>query len=307
MKTERTKKGENAKKGMHRRVMEFLQSDQFTKLVDDVESPVLKNRLGLVAVVLTLSRLYLEELHGQIMTLLHESLPPDDSSAVTAAESTSIKLQVNRFVGYGLYKLIERASKRANGDEDEPTLDLEFARSLRIFAYEALTIPDYLSSCYDKTQALTNNGFLALLAPPIFDFGTQVMTAVTECISQQGFPTYGNECLSKGKKALQERLPALQKLFDSSTSEFEIPSARKEEMVRFLVERTANAYYGKELKSFRQLHTGRKGTEHTSNAFRPHMASTNLIGVFSDKQALTRADVERNGGVKKEENKKRKR
>ena len=242
------------------------------------------------------------------MTLLHESLPPDDSSAVTEAEFTSIKLQLNRFVGYGLYKLIERASKQANGDEGEQSLELEFARSLRIFAYEALTIPDYLSNCYDKTQALTNNGFLALLAPPIFDFGTQVMTAVTECISQQGFPTYGNECLSEGKKALQERLPALQKLFDrSTTSEFDIPSARKEEMVQFLVERTANAYYGKELKSFRQLHTGRKGTEHTSNAFRPHMASTNLIGLFSDKQALTRADVERNGGVKKEVKKKRKR
>jgi hypothetical protein len=135
-----------------------------------------------------------------------------------------------------------------------------------------------------------------------------VLTAVTECISQQGFPTHGNECLSKGKKAQQERLPALQKLFDSSTSsEFEVPSARKDEMVRFLVERAANAYYGKELKIFRQLQTGRKGTEHTSNAFRPHMASTNLIGVLSDEQALTRADVERNGGVKKELNKKRKR
>jgi hypothetical protein len=37
------------------------------------------------------------------------------------------------------------------------------------------------------------------------------------------------------------------------------------------------------------------------------MASTNLEGAFFDKQALARADVERNGGVKKEVKKKRKR
>jgi hypothetical protein len=311
MKTERTKKGEDAKKGMHRRVMELLQSDRFTKLVDSIKSPILKNRLGLAAVVLTLSRLYLDELHARIMILLDKALPPDESTALSEPEFTTIKLQVNRFVGYGLFKLIERAKSRAvAGDEDEPSLDLKFARSLRIFAYEALALPNYLSDCYDKTQALTNNGFLALLAPSIFDFGTQVMIAVVECISHQAFLMHGNECLSEGKKALQKRLPALQKVFDSSTtseSHIEIPSSRREEMVKFLVERTANAYYGKELKTFRELHTGRKGTEHTANAFRPHIKSTNLVGVFSNKSALAEADVKKNGEVKKKVKKKRKR
>ena len=105
------------------------------------------------------------------------------------------------------------------------------------------------------------------------------------------------------EKTLQERIPALLKVFDScTTSEFhiEIPSSRKEEMVQFIVEKTANAYYGKELKSFREIHTGRKGTEHTANAFRPHLKSTNLVGVFSDKDALANADVKKTGQVKKE-------
>jgi hypothetical protein len=56
MKTKRTKKG------THRRVMEFLQSDQFTDLADTVETPVHKNSLGLVTVVLTVSQIYLDEL-----------------------------------------------------------------------------------------------------------------------------------------------------------------------------------------------------------------------------------------------------
>jgi hypothetical protein len=110
------------------------------------------------------------------------------------------------------------------------------------------------------------------------------------------------------KKTLEGRLPALQKVFDSSTTSelhVEIPSSRKEEMVQFLVEKTANAYYGKELKTFREIHTGRKGMEHTANAFRPHMKSTNLVGVFSDKKALAEADVKKIGKIKKKVNKRK--
>jgi hypothetical protein len=60
---------------------------------------------------------------------------------------------------------------------------------------------------------------------PIFDFGTQVMTAAAECISHQSFPTHENECLS-----------ALKEAFDSSI--IAEPFSSKEKMVQFLVERT---------------------------------------------------------------------
>jgi hypothetical protein len=131
------RRGKTQRRGCIERLLEFLQLDQFTKLVDSIKSPVLKNRLVLVAVVLTLSRLYLDELHGRIMTLLDNSLlPSDETSALSEAEFTIIKLQVKRLVGYGLlFKLIERASSRAVGDEDESSLDLKFARSLRLRSF----------------------------------------------------------------------------------------------------------------------------------------------------------------------------
>jgi hypothetical protein len=294
--------GARTKKGMHRRVLEFLQSGRFTYLVDNVSTLALRNRLGMGAVVLTLSRLFLDRMRDRLMSRLHDT----NSNAVAKPESvTAMKLQVNRFVGYGLYKLIDRVStqakRKAGGDgeaglslddEDGLSLELKFAKSLRIFDAEALTIPGYLSDCYDKTQALINNGYLTLLAPQIFDFGTQVMTAVAECITVDAFLKHGNECLCEGKKALEERLPTLQLVFNTCTSnsDFKVPEPRKEEMVKFIVGRTANAFYGKELKSFRELHTGRKGTDHTANAFRPHLKSKCLVGVVTDKQALAMAE-----------------
>jgi hypothetical protein len=135
-------------------------------------------------------RLFLDRIRDRLVSA---SLP-DDSKAVTNPESvvTTIKLQVNRFVGYGLSKLIQRQKTRVNreakeADVDELLRELAFARSQRIFPVEALTMPTYLANCYDKTQALTNNGYLALLAPKYFEFGIQVMTAVAEAFTQCAF------------------------------------------------------------------------------------------------------------------------
>jgi hypothetical protein len=154
------------KKGMHRRVFEFLQADQFTCLVNSVNSVdtlALRNRLGLGAVVLTLIRLFLERMRDRLVSA---SLS-DDCNALTKPESvvTTIKLQVKRFVGYGLSKLIQglqsRVTRKAKEDDDnELLLELGFTRSLRIFHVEALTTPTYLANYYDKTQALTSNGYL---------------------------------------------------------------------------------------------------------------------------------------------------
>jgi hypothetical protein len=44
-------------KGLNQRVLEFLQSQQYTEVVDQLGTLALKSRLGLGAVVLTLLRL----------------------------------------------------------------------------------------------------------------------------------------------------------------------------------------------------------------------------------------------------------
>jgi hypothetical protein len=282
-------------KGLNQRVLEFLQSQKYTQLVDELDTVALKSRLGLGAVVLTLLRLFLDRMRERLVSLL----PAEDSNAVTDPESiTGMKLQVNRFVGYGLFKLIERAKCQldkdaAEDDDDELLRELEFVRSMRIFHNEAMSIPSYASDCYDMTQALGNNGHLALLAPAYFDFGTQVMTAVSRTFTQNAFLKHGNECLSEGKKAIRKLLPTLEQLFiDSCGSEqhVNILSSRKREMVAFIVERTIHAFYGMEEKTCRELKTGRKGTDHTANSFRSHLSSICLTGVVADKKALAKAE-----------------
>jgi hypothetical protein len=227
------------------------------------------------------------------------SQSPDDSNAATNPECfASIKLLVNRFVGYGLFKLVERTKRQRDNDareddDDELSQELDSVRSMRIFHWTAISIPAYRSECYDMTQALSNNGYQALLAPAYFDFGTQVMTAVAKTYTQKAFSKHGNDCLLKGKEAIQKLLPPLEQVFiDSCGSDLHvsIPSSRKKEMVAFIVERTIHAFYGMEEKTYKASKTGRKETDHTANTFRSHLSSICLTGVVADKKALAKAE-----------------
>jgi hypothetical protein len=111
----------------------------------------------------------------------------------------------------------------------------------------------------------------------ILNFGTQVMTAVAECITPGTFLKRGNVCLCEGKSALEERLPTLQLVFNTCTSkcDFKIPEPRKEGMVH-------------------EIHTVVKGriTQLTPFGLH-HLKSTNLVGVVTDKQALAKAEVKK--------------
>jgi hypothetical protein len=126
------------------------------------------------------------------------------------------------------------------------------------------------------------------------------MTAVSEAFTQCAFRKHGNECLSKGKGVIRERLPTLQDVFikcyaeiaiDQSPDGSKVPDSCKKEMVEFIVERSANAFYGFEEKMFGEIHTGRKGTDHTANNFRTHLKSICTDGVVADKEALAKAEV----------------
>jgi hypothetical protein len=68
----------------------------------------------------------------------HESLPHEDTYAVTKAESIVRRLDIAcTYIVRADRALVESSERR---DEDEPSLDLKVTRSLRIFDYEALTI-----------------------------------------------------------------------------------------------------------------------------------------------------------------------
>ena len=185
---------------MHRRLFEYLQSSSYNKVVGKM-MPKLQCRLGLGAVVITLQRHLLTFIDGHRKEQLSTLLLGRNNSVDKKQKSTEeIKLLVNRFVGFGLAGLIAKLTKQ--GDDDEIHSRLGLARSMRIFHAQALMIPDYLETCYDKNQALKNNGYLALLSPRFFCFGVEMMKVIDREIHADIFKTSGGDCLLDAEKAI---------------------------------------------------------------------------------------------------------
>ena len=85
---------------------------------------------------------------------------------------------------------------------------------MRIFHEEALMIPNYLEECYEVTQALKNDGYLALLSPQFFAFGQTVMTIIAQHVHPDIFKEDGGDCLEVAKKAIFSELPAMMASFN---------------------------------------------------------------------------------------------
>lgn len=125
----------------------------------------------------------------QVQETRLNKLPPHSSTAAMHSKADT-KLLTNHFVGFGLCKLIDsrKINDAAMGDEDVSQNQSQLARSMQTFHHQALVVPTCLAECCcDKTQALKNNGFLALLVPKHFLLGLTTMKKVLDNFTEDIF------------------------------------------------------------------------------------------------------------------------
>ena len=109
-------------------------------------------------------------------------------------------------------KMQQTSNGHVANDDDNFISMLSLAHEMRIFDHEALAMLTYLTECYDKNQALKNNGYLSLISPQYFDFGVAVMMAIVNALTADIFTDHGENCLSKPENEviLKCNLPKLQ-------------------------------------------------------------------------------------------------
>lgn len=115
------------------------------------------------------------------------------------------------------------------------------------------------------------------------------MTLVTQVFTQASFSEHGDETFDHGKQAIAKHLPEMQALLIQCSEKESCPPLSVEEknnITAFIVERTANAYFGSQIKWFREDNTGKKGKKYTANSFRPHLASICKTSAVTDKKKL---------------------
>ena len=279
------------RKGMHQRLLGYLHSPQYNHLAQTM-IPELQCRLGLGAVVLTLQRHLLDHVDR-----FRKAIAPEqriESIGKAQKSKKEIKLLVNRFVGFGLAGLIQRLKLQLENDmendidDDETHTQLALARRMRIFHDAALMTPGYLEECYDKNQALKNDGYLALLSPQFFGFGEALMSVVDKFLHPDMFSQDGAASLEKAEQSMLEELPTLIAVFhsccdfcftddsDNSEEEKKVSDEARKEMVKIILSKTAHSYFNAHLKVFQQGTVKRKGKEYTATTFRGRLKTTGL-------------------------------
>jgi hypothetical protein len=267
--------------GVGKAVLTYLLSDEFTEQMDAMPVPELRNRTCLGMVVLVLYRMFLSKMRTEL-TIAAKSKWGDteDTTIGSPGWVRQTKLLVNRFVGYGIFRLIdttkEKLSRKRHFDDDDMLAgQLAFYRQLRIFHDEALLMPKYTEDCYDDILALENHGFLALMAPTYFDFGYDVMAQIRTTMTMPKCLLAGANALQQFKDEIFGHLPTFLEKFRKSHPKGTVAVSDETATfaVRFIMERACNAYYGCILQGMKDSLTKRGGDFYVPNCLRLHLRS----------------------------------
>jgi len=120
--------------------------------------------------------------------------------------------------------------------------------------------------------ALQNDGYLALVAPTYLPFAEMVMETICRTFDEVKFDVYGNETFGKAKEIIRKHEKSFVEAFlKCSNGDHGMAEARVTEAVRFLVEKSCNAYIGALTKWYKEKSTGKGGTAYVAGTFRGHL------------------------------------
>jgi hypothetical protein len=153
-----------------------------TKLV---ESPAVQEfhcRLGWCVIAQILLKDLLSTIRSKLPSKVVDTLGSTD-------REVNFKVEVNSFVGYAIAEvhksLLEDLVDDFEGTDGSIQARLDFVSQIRYLDHEAALNPNYLRDCYDGIFRFKNCGGLALVSPPYFQFGKELMQVVVNSLHAQ--------------------------------------------------------------------------------------------------------------------------
>ncbi|KAL3914177.1 MAG: hypothetical protein SGARI_000266 [Bacillariaceae sp.] len=276
-------------RGLHVVVFHLLQNDGLTKLLDKmISSKELRDRIGWGVILLGLER----RLINQMKSCLHKaetSTPTKDS-----ASACMVRLNVNRFVGFALNRLIEHGKNNCfeNPEDDKERMLLDAYCKMRVFHSRVLFNDHYMKEWYDTAFAMKNNGYLALVSPDFLPFGELLMKVIMDVFELVTYDNYGDETISEVSIRLQGRIGELKLCLSNCFQKVgeDLQDSDIDFATRLLLDKTRNAYLGAVTKWFRETRTGKGGKDYTAGTFRGHLKSTSVKGGQVNKRKIKDAE-----------------
>jgi hypothetical protein len=114
-------------------------------------------------------------------------------------DSENEKREINRFLGWAIWHLRRKLSKRRIRAKVKDWVLAENVGPLiqhldgmRCFHHHAIIDPEYMKNCYSQADQSRNGGWLSLVSKEFFDFGKVLLCQIRDNVPQKKWGRRGN-------------------------------------------------------------------------------------------------------------------
>jgi hypothetical protein len=179
-------------------------------------------------------------------------------------DSENEKREINRFLGWAIWHLHRKLSKRRRrakvndwvlAENVEPLI--KHLDGMRCFHHNAIVDEEYMNHCYSQADQARNGGWLSLVSKDFFEFGKVLLSQIQDNVQQKQWARHGNASIKIAAAAICKD-PATKKAFLDACTGSLIPVSVLKTLLDQTVLKTFHARAGASMDAWKRKNTAQE-------------------------------------------------
>jgi hypothetical protein len=174
------------------------------------------------------------------------------------------KREVNRFLGWAIWNLRCKLSKRRNrakandwvlSENVEPLI--QHLDGMRCFHHHAIIDEEYMKNCYSQADQSRNGGWLSLVSKDYFEFGKVLLSQIRDKVQQKQWGRNGNASIKVAAEPICKDAAIKKTFFDACTGS-SVPASVLQSLLDHIVLKVFHARAGASMDAWKRKNTARE-------------------------------------------------
>ena len=268
-------------------VLHYLQGingSRFTLRIQEMPLAALQKRSGVVDLVHVLSQMMMRWVTESMKTMSRRLnglayMIPEELNEEGQLDAENEKREVNRFLGWAIWHLRKKLSKRRTRakennwilQEDVEPL-IKHLDGMRCFHHHVIIDHEYMKNCYSHSDQSRNGGWLSLVSKRYFGFGRVLLSQVRQNVREHQWGRHGNNSIKVAAAAVCNDAGTKIAFFEASTGS-SIPDSILKSLMDRIVLKVFHARAGASMDTWKRNNTAREVKGSTDAAFRADLKS----------------------------------
>jgi hypothetical protein len=267
-------------------VLRYLQGGNDSKLtarIEEMPLALLRKRGGLIDVVQVLSQLLMRWVTASMTTLSQRlnsrAFMVREQSHAGELDTEDEKREVNRFLGWAIWNLRRKLSKRRTrakindwvlAENVEPLI--QHLDRMRCFHHHAIINQEYMKNCYSQADQTRNGGWLSLVSKEYFDFGKVLLSQIRDNVQEKHWGRNGNASIEVAAAVISKN-SRIKKAFLDACAGSLIPVSVLTSLMDRIVLKVFHARAGASMDAWKRKNTAREVKGSSDASFRGDLKS----------------------------------